>query len=176
MSLATATLPSTVCVRSDNGSGAQTMKTTATVRGRTSQGARRSVQGADRDTFDGFDLDGLVGFWRRRYRISLVWNIGRKLAAHGHDVQEGTIKNWTILRYRPNADNLLKIAVAFGPEALVAAYPDGAPAWLEAAADSERESILIAEKARLEAELAALRARLAPAGEKGGEGCGGPLG
>ena len=151
MTLASATLPSTACIRTNIGSGASTMTTQTIARGRASDGA--SV-----DTRD-IDLDRLGAYLRRQHPFDTAYKVSQRLADAGHPVPEATVKNWLQCRNQPTGENLVRIVSAYGPRALAAAYPDGAPDWIEAQGFAERQQELERRIAALEAErLAVLEA------------------
>ncbi|WP_144767387.1 hypothetical protein [Methylobacterium dankookense] len=102
----------------------------------------------DHDWSDEIDMGGLVRFLRARYPDKTAPNV-----AADTRLPIDTVKKWLALVAAPNGKAVLVLACVYGPEVLVALLRTP-PGWLV-------ETARAAEQARLEAELAALQAKLA---------------
>lgn len=101
----------------------------------------------DHDWSDEVDMGGLVRFLRARYPDKTAANV-----AADTRLPADTVKKWLALVAAPNGRAMLVLACVYGPEVLVALLRRP-PGWLV-------HSARAAEQSRLEAELAALTAKL----------------
>ena len=100
------------------------------------------------DWSDEVDMGGLVRFLRGRYPDKTAANVSADTR-----LPADTVKKWLALVAAPNGRAMLVLACVYGPEVLVALLRRP-PGWL-------LQSARMAEQVRLEAELAALTAKLA---------------
>lgn len=99
------------------------------------------------DWSEQIDLDGLAVYLRRQYPEKTAQNVAARAK-----LPADTVKKWLLGAALPNGRAMLVLACAFGPEVLVAMLRSP-PGWLVEAARA-------AEQARLEAQVAALRAQI----------------
>lgn len=92
----------------------------------------------------------VVQFLRSRHPAKTADNVAAETG-----IPFGTIAKWLERSSPPGTVAILRLAAAYGPEFLLAAYPK-APAWLDAAARAQRLAALDAQLAALEAERSEL--------------------
>lgn len=100
-----------------------------------------------------FNPDRLAGFLRRLHPAKTA-----DCVAADTGVAAETVRGWLKSSARPGCNHLLALIGAYGPEFLVAMFPN-ALRWLEAAQLAERQSELEAELASVSASLADLEGR-----------------
>lgn len=105
-------------------------------------------------------LDALGTFLRRRHPYDTAQNVAAETG-----VAAETVRNWLGERNEMRAAHVIALADAYGSAALAAVWPGAAPGWLGDAVLREKVARLEAARTDAEAEIAALRARLA--GEAG---------
>src|SRR6185295_17804437 len=86
----------------------------------------------------------VVEFLRARHPVKTADNISAETG-----IGAWTIAKWLERASVPGGIAILRLAAAYGPEFLLAAYPK-APAWLDAAARAQRLAALDAQLAALE--------------------------
>lgn len=101
------------------------------------------------------DREGFAAFLRKAHRFDVAAEAGRRLG-----IPAKTVRNWLEQVCAPSGDNILKIAIEYGPDALAAMFPHHAPGWMQRAVREERAAKLEAEMAGMQAELEALRAQI----------------
>lgn len=88
----------------------------------------------------------VVHFLRARHPSKTADNISAETG-----INAGTVSKWLERASVPGGIAILRLAAAYGPEFLLAAYPK-APAWLDAAARAQRLAALDAQLAALQDE------------------------
>lgn len=93
----------------------------------------------------------LMRFFKAAYPGKTIDNVALDLG-----VPRGTAKNWVEGKSVPGFFHTLKLIAKYGPEFLVAVYPN-APRWLDQAYRDHREEILIREEEGIRRKREALR-------------------
>lgn len=100
----------------------------------------------------GGDVEALADFLRAAHPFDTAWKAAQVLR-----VPEKTVRNWLYGLNGPSLANVLRIAAAYGPDALAALYPASVPDFLKSACRDAEIKRLEFERVAIEARLRALQ-------------------
>lgn len=100
------------------------------------------------------DHTGLARFFRQLHPFDTAGLVAADLG-----VSRSTARNWLEGRNRLSLPHLLLLMAVYGPDVLKALWPGSAPGWLDSAVQAEMIERREAQLAKLQTDLAALKAR-----------------